>query len=287
MEDGLFSRLARTEPRTETERVLAQYFEAAYPHLALKNIATICEESGVSTASVTRYVRRLGYGSFREFSRRLQEEVAAGFDSPGERSRVRAGDVDQLPPGALWRRHVDVAQDVLGRMSDTLDGEEFDTVARLLADPERPVYLISVATGQALLSYFYLLARYYRDDLYLLGSTDRIAHELVNLPSNAVLLATQFDRHATSVRAVMKHFQSRGCATVLLTNRPTSPLLRYADHSLLIATESSSVFKSRVTMLVLLEALVEALEPRDPAMKQARIDAMQQVFDELGVFIHP
>jgi len=85
---------------TPTDAVIAQYCEDSFPHVALENLDEISAATGTSTAAVTRFVRKRGYASFRDFSRSLREEVAANFDLPSDRT---TNDPTTDEPGAMWR----------------------------------------------------------------------------------------------------------------------------------------------------------------------------------------
>jgi DNA-binding MurR/RpiR family transcriptional regulator len=114
-----------------------------------------------------------------------------------------------------------------------------------------------------------------------------MAHQLIDLPDNAILLASVFDRHSRMVESVLRLFHQRNMTTVLLTNRSSTPMRRYADHVLLVPSESSTAFRSRACYLILLESLVAALAPADHEVERFRVETMQGLFDELGVFIIP
>ncbi|BCY25804.1 RpiR family transcriptional regulator [Cutibacterium modestum 28N] len=282
--EGLYARLGELQTMTRTDAVIAQYFEDSFPHLALENLDEISVATGTSTASVTRFVRKLGYASFRDFSRSLREEVAANFDLSNDRT-TNGPTTDG--PGAMWRSKMEAARRSIDIGLNSLDGEAFDRVVEVLRDDSRPLCLAAAAPGHTLLDYFGLLARYYRRDVILLESTDRMAHQLIDLPDDAVLLASVFDRHSRMVESVLRLFHERNMTTVLLTNRSSTPMRRYADHVLLVASESSTAFRSRACYLILLESLVAALAPEDHEVERCRVEAMQGLCDELGIFITP
>ena len=127
----LYGRLAALQELTPTESVIAQYFEDDFPHLALENLDEISAATDVSTASVTRFVRKLGYASFRDFSRCLREEVAANFDLPSDRA-TRSPESDA--PGAMWRSKMEAARRSIDVGLGALDGEAFDRVVEVLKD---------------------------------------------------------------------------------------------------------------------------------------------------------
>ncbi|KPG67474.1 RpiR family transcriptional regulator, partial [Cutibacterium acnes] len=216
--------------------------------------------------------------------RSLREEVAANFDLPSDRT---TNDPTTDEPGAMWRSKMEAVRRSIDIGLNSLDGETFDRVVELLRDDSRPLCLVAAATGHALLDYFRLLVRYYRRDVILLDSTDRMVHQLIDLPDNAILLASVFDRHSRMVESVLRLFHQRNMTTVLLTNRSSTPMRRYADHVLLVSSESSTAFRSRACYLILLESLVAALAPADYEVERFRVETMQGLFDELGVFITP
>ncbi|GHU34477.1 hypothetical protein AGMMS50256_28140 [Betaproteobacteria bacterium] len=123
------------------------------------------------------------------------------------------------------------------------------------------------------------------DNLVNQGGADRLAHDVLDAEPSSVLLVTNFDRFPTSVLAVMKHFSELGTETILLTNCRSNPLLRYAKHSLFIHSESKTLFKSRCAMLVMLEALVSGMGVRLHEENTSRLDAMESLFRELGIYL--
>jgi DNA-binding MurR/RpiR family transcriptional regulator len=283
--DSLLTRLLAADRLTGHERKLADWFENSYPHIAFSNLEEISAANGVSKATVTRFVRRLGYGDFRAFSRALKEEVAQNFDSPAERSVLSKEQEIGAHPGELLRQHLVLGQRNLQRTLEQVDDETFATVLRLVSDPGRRLFLMSVATGRMLLNYFYLLAKYRRPNVCLLEGTDRLAHDVLDAEASSVLLVTNFDRFPTSVLAVMRHFHELGAETILLTNRRSNPLLRYARHSLFIHSESETIFKSRCAMLVMLEALVAGMGVALREENVSRLGAMEDLFHRLGVYL--
>ena len=108
--DSLYARLGELQALTPTDAVIARYCEDSFPHLALENLDEISAATGTSTASVTRFVRKLGYVSFRDFSRSLREEVAANFDLPSDRT---TDDLTTDEPGAMWRSKMEAARRII------------------------------------------------------------------------------------------------------------------------------------------------------------------------------
>ena len=291
-------RIAAADELTAGERVVAGFFEDAYPAVALLKLTEVCAATGVSTATVTRFARKLGYADFRALSRDLQDEVRARLDAPGDRlarlvsdraPRRAAGDAGEAVahaaphPRPLSERYALTAVD-LRESARSLDQDAFAHVVDLVADDSRPIYLGAVASGQPLLSYFALLLNYLRGGVTELEGTDRWAHGLAGLPEDAVVLCAAFDRYPVAVQRLLRFARGRGATTVLITNRRTSPLVADADHCLFVSSHADPMFRSRVGLLFALEALLDAVGRRHPD-RTARASDIEQFFAVTGSYL--
>lgn len=287
--ESLLVRLAHAEHLTPTERSLSTYFEETYPHLAMLDLDAIAREANASPSSVTRFVRKLGYEDFRSFSRQLKAEVAANFDVPSQRvgAAGRGAAAGQAGAARTQAGPFAPAMAALENAAAVLDEDEFQAAAALLRDDGRPLYLLAAATGHPLLEYFGLLLRYYRGGVTLLEEGPTLAHELAHIPADAVLLASAFDRHSKAVQTAMRHFRDGDRPVILITNRPATPLRRYASHVLVSGSHPAGTFKSRVGLVALLEALLAACAPEDAAAEKSAVEGVEQILDELDVFISP
>lgn len=283
----LLQRLTLLSNPTAGEQTLMAYCEQRYPQLAFDNLEKISLNAGVSKASVTRFVRRLGYTNFHDFFRALRAEVAQNFDGgPNERYPATLDKREQTLSDCL---HLHVTESVsnLQRTLEQVEPEHFDAIVKLLSDPARPLYLMGIATGGAILSYFALLLKYFRNQVILLdGDTATLAHRLVDVDKRCVLLTLAIDRNSTTVRAVMRHFGKLGCETILITNRRSSIFLQHTRYPLFISAEGTSIFRTRSSALVLLESLLSAIAVTQKHTIDRRFEAMAAISQDLNVFVH-
>lgn len=280
---SLLERLSSVHDATPSEKKLLDFFEAGYPQIAFANLAEISARNGVSKATVTRFVRRLGYENFHVFIRSLRQEVAQNFDSPKER---HAHEVPSPTPVRHLKNTFESAANDLQRTLAQTDEATFARVLALLADPNRPLYLMTVASGQGILRYFYTLMKFSRKNLHMLGGdTSTLGHEIMDIDENAVLFAQAIDRHAMATLAVLKYFHQQGCQTILLTNRHSSPLLQYAHHTLFVHTEGQRTFKSRCSALVMLEAILAGVTEQRKEDFDKRYGVMDLLTRQLNVFV--
>lgn len=279
------ARIEACERLTPAERRIAGYFEDAYPRVALLNLSEVCAAVGVSSATVTRLARKLGYSDFRDLSQSLQAEVWQHLDSPRDRlakARTRAP-ADDAARSEIDERFALASHDLRSTASG-LDRTAFGQVADLICDPERPLILGAVASGQPLMRYFGLLLDYLRPGVTTLDGADRWAHDLAGLDASTVVLGAAFDRYPVPVQRLLRFARGKGATTVLLTNQRSSPIVPDADVSLFVVSHADSVFRSRVGLLFVIEALVDAVALASPGHGR-RAEDVEQFFGLMGGYL--
>lgn len=82
----------------------------------------------------------------------------------------------------------------------------------------------------------------------------------------------------------MRYFAQQGCEIALICNRRSTPFLEYTKYPLLISTDGASLFRTRVSAIVILEALISAVGSLRKNASQGRFARMEAVTNEMGIF---
>lgn len=283
----LLQRLRQLEDMTPSERKLASLFLRGYPQLAFDNLTDISAKAEVGKATVTRFVQRLGYLNFYEFSKTLREEVMQHMDTPSQRFTQMSQETPSADPDQIFIRYLDSAIANLQRTRDLHSGKNFATAVDLIADTNRPLFLMGAVSAEGLMSYFSLLLSYFRDNVTLLnGNVSTIAHRITRLKPDVVLLTFSYDRYPKITGTTMRVFRQAGCETILVTERRSSPLLRHTSVPIFVEAEGPGMFKSRCAGLAAMEALLAALTPRFTDKISRRLESMTRLFSEFDVYFH-
>lgn len=283
----LLQRLSQLDDLTPSERKLASLFQREYPQLAFDNLTDIGAKAGVGKATVTRFVQRLGYLSFYEFSKTLRAEVMQHMDTPLQRFTQMNQKAPPADPDQIFIQYLDSAIANLQRTRELHSGKNFATAVDLLADTSRPLFLMGAVSAEGLMSYFSLLLSYLRDNVVLLnGNVSTIAHRITRLQPEAVLLTFSYDRYPKITGTTMRVFRQAGCQTVLVTERRSSPLLRHTTVPIFVEAEGPGMFKSRCAGIAAMEALLAALTPRVSGKITGRLESMTRLFSEFDVYFH-
>ena len=124
---------------TRAERQLANALLENYPVSGLGSITTIAEASDVSTPTVVRMAKKLGFSGFPELQAALRSEVEATISNPIAKHNRWTGNA---PDTHILNRFADAVMENMGQTLRQLDPNEFDAVVKLLADKDRAVHVV-------------------------------------------------------------------------------------------------------------------------------------------------
>ena len=117
-----------------SERRLAQVLLAFYPVAGLESLPRFAERAGVSPATVTRFITKLGLRGYPEFQDSLRQELQERLSSPLARYELtRLGDSS----GSMLHDAFATYEHSLRASVDMVSEHDFDSVVELLADPRR------------------------------------------------------------------------------------------------------------------------------------------------------
>jgi DNA-binding MurR/RpiR family transcriptional regulator len=258
------------------ERRLARVLLATYPVAGLESLARFAERAGVSTATVTRFIAKLGLQGYPEFQQTLRNELQARLSSPVV--RYEREPPDQHAMSGL-REAFSAFEHTLRASLDMISDHDFETVAHLLADPRRRVVVLGGRLSGP-------LARYLAGQLHLVrGGVELIvperstpADQLVDLGKRDVLVVFDYRRYQTDTIQSARVAASRGSTVVLITDPWLSPAAASARHVLITSVHAVGPFDSMVAALGLIEALVKAVLGRvgaDAHDRMRRLDELR------------
>lgn len=255
----------------------ARHLMTNYPMAGLTTVAEFAAQSGVSTATILRLVKRLGFPVYAEFQASLRGHLEETLQSPllrfGERQhRERAA------RNSFFDRFVETMAAQLQSLRDHVSAGDFDKVATLLADPRRDIHVIGGRYSSNLATYMADLLASIRGKVHTVrGQTQTWPHYLLDVGKGSVVLVIDVRRYQPDVVAFARAASKRGATVILLTDIWRSPASRSADHVLGFPVESQSVFDVLTVGVALGEALVGAVANKVGEAGKARIELLEEL----------
>ncbi len=267
---------------TRAERHLATHVLKNYPVAALGSITALAKAAEVSTPTVVRLCQKLGFKGYPDYQSALRVEVEAMLVSPLVKHDRWAGGA---PDTHILNRFADA---VVGNLQATLgqiDHAEFDAAAALLADPGRAVFAIGGRITHALADYAVTLLKVVRPQVTLLsGLSNTWPPALLDMKRGDVLLVFDIRRYENSVLQLVELAVEQGAEVILITDRWISPAAVHARHTLVAHIEAPSAWDSMVSITVLVETLLAAVQTLTWTETEARLKRLEGLYDRSRFF---
>ncbi|MFD0871840.1 MULTISPECIES: MurR/RpiR family transcriptional regulator [Paenibacillus] len=212
--------------------------------------------AGVSEATVHRFARQLGYGSFSAMQSDLQAQV---LEVRPVQRLLQSAEADYA---ASWlEEHFRLECDNLQATAELKQEDRIEAAAKLLIRANR----IAIAGWRAGLAVTSPLSYILR---YMLGEGELIpqgecAEFAARLTAGDVLFVCGFPRYCGRTMKVSEAAREAGVPLIALTDSPLSPFARLADVVLLAATRSGGFLDSYIAPLAVVNALVQRIARLD------------------------
>ncbi len=267
---------------TRAERQLAAHILSHYPVAALGSITILAKGAQVSTPTVVRLVQKLGYKGYPAFQKLLRAEVETMLVSPLAKHDRWAGGVPDTH--VLNRFAGAVVSNLQGTLAQ-IDHAEFDLAAALLADPRRRVFAMGGRITHAMADYFCSLMQVIRPDVMLLSdSATTWPPALIDMKQGDILLVFDIRRYENAVLQVAEMAREQGAEIILITDRWVSPASVHARFTFCCHVEAPSAWDSNVSLMVLVETLLSAVQSMSWEQTAERLKRLESVYARTRLF---
>jgi DNA-binding MurR/RpiR family transcriptional regulator len=273
---------ARRADLTASERQLAGVLLRDYPVAGLQSVTRLAKAAGVSTPTVIRMARKLGFEGFPDLQDALREEAAAQIREPIARRAAWAAGADE---GHMLNRFAAAVTANLRMTLDRVDPAEFDRVAALLADPGRKLHIAGGRITRSNADYLFNHLQIIRSDVTLLSQSANVWPQyLLDMGPETVLVIFDIRRYEADLQKLAELARARGAVVVLFTDQWGSPIAGAAEHVFNAPVEAPSSWDSTIAIMLLVEALIAEVQAARWDTAKDRIEALEQMFSATKLF---
>lgn len=248
----------------------------------LQSITKLADDAGVSTPTVIRLARKLGFDGFPDLQGAIREEVAARMKQP-----LAKLDGIEAPEARdhIVSRFAGVVGQNINRTLDRLDLKEFDHVAGLLSDPDRRLFLLGGRITRSNAHYFYNHLQIIRPNVSLLDSSPSVwPQSLLDMDETSVLVIFDIRRYEKELARLARIVADQGASIVLFTDQWGSPIERDARVCFRTMIEAPSSWDSTLALNFLIETLIAEVQSRSSQSSRERIAALERMLGQTRVF---
>ncbi|NYE60001.1 DNA-binding MurR/RpiR family transcriptional regulator [Duganella sp. 1224] len=224
---------------------------------ALK-IEEMAEGCQVSTATISRFARDIGFASYGAMRSALAETLHSAMQ-PVE--KLRSSIVRRKGAVSPGEASIEYARANLSATHSALSQQSLDEVARKIGGA-RTVYVLGLGMSSSFASLLALHLQPYCKhvvDMAGAGGNETAAGRLVHIERGDVLVALSFPRYAGDTMRLAQFARNHKACVVAITDAPTAPLVALADHALYASSAHGVLPGSYVAAVAVIEALVASL----------------------------
>ncbi|NNE79761.1 MAG: MurR/RpiR family transcriptional regulator [Silicimonas sp.] len=272
----------RTDTLTPAERLLTDILLRDYPVAGLQSITKLAEAAGVSTPTVIRLARKLGFDGFPELQDALREEASAQIKQP---ILKREGWPEGRSDSPAFRGFAEAVFDNLNHTIDRLEPKTFDAIAKVLADPKRDLFLSGGRITRSNADYFYNHLQIIRSGVTLLSQSPNVWPQyLLDMGKRSVLIIFDIRRYERDLARLATIARDRGALIILFTDQWGSPIGKVADHTVNAMVEVPSSWDSTIAINLIVEALIAEVQNRRWDAAKDRIESLEDMFRSTRIF---
>lgn len=266
---------------SKSQRRIAEYITNHYDSAAFMTAAKLGNVVNVSESTVVRFASELGYEGYPEFQKALRELIKNKL-TPVQRMEItssKLGDEDIL------KKVVQSDIDKLRQTLNTVSSKDFENAADALAGA-RTVYILGARTCFSLASFLEVYLNMILDNVKIItaNSASDVFEQMHRIDCNDVLIAISYPRYSQRTFNGVQYAYERGARIIAITDSEASPIVPYAESSLIAECDLANFVDSLVAPLSLINALIVALVMRNKDKAVCAFESLENVWNKYHAY---
>lgn len=266
---------------TPSERQLANTLLDDYPIVGLGSITELAQAASVSTTTVARMLQKTGFDGFPQFQAALRSELKEMISDPVSKRNHWQND---LPDEHILNRYSHQALENQRRSLDEVSPDDFDSLCRMLSDQNRTIFIAGGRITGTLARYLFLHLQMIRPNVRLVADGGAWPHDLLDVRDGDVVIALDVRRYENTTLQMTQMCRDKGAKVVLFTDQWRSPIHRIAALTFTARIAVPSAWDSCSPLLLLIECTIAALQETMWGTVEARMEALEDAFDQTKLF---
>ena len=237
-------------------RQCADYIAANTDRIAVSTVAELAAGADVPPSAVMRFCQILGFSGFSEMQRLFREAYSPGWPDYSTRLKnLKEGGAGS--PTALLAEFIEAGRQSLEALAKSADEVALQQAVGVLAGADT-VHVVGLRRAFPVASYLAYVFEKMSVPAMLHDGVGKLDHRFALRPNDAVLAIT-FAPYSEETLTLAQDAKARGLPVVALTDRMTSPLVRFSDAILTVPEVDFGAFRSLSATIAMAIALAVAV----------------------------
>lgn len=278
----VYQKMAEKMPNmSKSQEKIAKYILShpnTTPFLTVEKLAKL---SGVSIATVTRFVIFLGYKGYPDFLKDTQESMQQQVNNVERIKSLSKNDCDKE------RSIYEIFEYDLSNIKSTMEKlnlDELKKAVNLLLNAKR-IYIVARRSAISL----GLFLKYYLElmfnDVSLIENVEQIPKQINKYSGEDVIIGIIFEKYTRSTVEIFTYLKRSGGSTIAITDNMLSPLVPYSDATLTAISKGAGFMDSFVGPLSLINALIISLEKEKKDCYINNVQLLEEAWKKFDLYI--
>ena len=237
-------------------RQCADYIAANTDRIAVSTVAELAAGADVPPSAVMRFCQILGFSGFSEMQRLFREAYSPGWPDYSTRLKnLKEGGAGS--PAALLAEFIEAGRQSLEALAKSADEVALQQAVGVLAGADT-VHVVGLRRAFPVASYLAYVFEKMSVPAMLHDGVGKLDHRFALRPNDAVLAIT-FAPYSEETLTLAQDAKARGLPVVALTDRMSSPLVRFSDAVLTVPEVDFGAFRSLSATIAMAIALAVAV----------------------------
>ncbi len=238
-------------------RKIGSYILDNENNVAFSSIYTLSHDLDVSTSTLVRFAKSLGYSGYQDFKKKLQEEIQHKLQPYEKVSLSKLGELSEE------QRLQKLIQNEYGNLRETLSAlrlSDIESIIHILKKCEH-IYIagFGITRHFAQILQTTLLSSQTKDVFLITGSISDYYPQLKNFSSNDAMFILTFPPYSSEVLHVTEVVKKRKGTLCLFTDSANCPIYSDADIIFKCITNSLLMANSFVGLVSTIHILIHVL----------------------------
>lgn len=239
---------------THSQKLTANYLTDHMTEFAFSTLESLAEKIDVSTTTVIRFSRALGYKGFSEMQRDIQAELKQKESLPG-----RLADMPPISDNHLLRESFENDMKNIRKTLEVQRDEDLKKAVEIISGAKN-IYVLGMRSSFAVAHYMASQLGEIKKHVNLIQSIGMIyPEEIVGAGEGDVCIAYLFPRYSKVAATMITWLREHGAKVVLITSMNYGAVSGYGDVILPCAISSVTYKNSFAAPLCLTNYMIAAL----------------------------
>lgn len=263
---------------TNAQRAIADYILKNSSEVAFLTINQLAQRVDTSTTTIMRLTSNLGYKGYSEFQKGLQQLLR---DQTAPQNRLKLN-LENMNKDDLWEKTITHHLYHIQKMTEQMSKSQLDEVVKKITSSNQ-IYCTSVRSGLPVGQYLsHGLNRTLGNCRLVIADASDWVDEVVTMQPEDLIIATSFPRYAERIIDFTKAAKERGVKIVAITDSYSSPIIEYADITLICDSDSLAFHNSPISAMVVADYLINATALSQSEKAKKRLNQINDVLTNMN-----